>query len=106
MASNELQRVAVNSDSGIRQIQNALDILVRTLPYYNIQSLSTELTGLTPGELIAGDVNRERCLDLLTMAANVTFYLRDQNGGGGNTVLGTPPLGAAGLKALMEKLGI
>lgn len=106
MATNKAVRTAVNADSIVRQIQNALDLAERTLSYIATHDVATEVTALEPGAIVTGDLDRERVIDLVTLSANLAFYLRGVDNGAGQTIIGTAPLTAPQLAALVDKLGI
>lgn len=106
MASVELKRVARESEAAISGLQSALDRASRAVPYYNVQSLSDELTALSADQIVDGNIDKDRVIDLLTLSANLLYYLRGMEGSSNNTILETAPLNAANLKAYTDKLGI
>ena len=107
MASNKAERVAVNLDSVTRQMQNSLDLGVRTLEYIVAHGdIVSEITALPAATtVVVNDLTKERVVDLATLVANLAFFLRGL-ADGTNTVLGTAPLTAAQLNALISKLSI
>lgn len=106
MASNELERAVQNSDSAVRQLQNALDLIERTIPYVSAFALETELAGLTENEVIVNGIDKERAQELIDFAASVGFYLRGMDDGTGNTLLGDTPKNASQLETAMIRLGV
>ena len=111
MASPRLEDAARNAASAIRQIQNALDLAERVTPFYNVEGLATELNAITnDSDAVVTDgggrveIDKRKALDLITMVANLTYYLRAQEAAGNNTLLGSSPLNVANLRSLMEKL--
>lgn len=106
MASNELERVATNADSSIRQLQNALDLMERFLQYHDTHNLQTELDGLAAGEVVVGEITKERLQTLVELGDSVAYYLRSVTNGSGSTIGGNTPLGAGNLQDRIQKLGI
>lgn len=106
MASQQLENVAVNLNNVVRGIQNDLDIAVRALKFYDAHGLSTEVGGLTSGETVVNDIDKERLQTLIALTASLAYYLRDLTDGSGNTITGDPQLAPAGLQADMQETGI
>lgn len=107
MASSiELKRAANEVEAGISGVQSALDRIKKSLEYIAAHELNTELTGLTAGEVITGNIDKERMIDAAVLGDSLIYFLRGVQSAANTTLLGLSPLNQAGLVDRMKKTGI